>query len=230
MTRLSLRHPAAVGFVLALSACAPSTPDPVHAPVRHKLVQAFALYHADDAHDLTESVDAASLRDGIRAEPGFFAADDPDALRSFARSLRVPPGDAVLIGATPQAAARTYLVHAAPALGDAVVASAMPATRKGAAGIVLTFTPDGYERLYAALAQKSSAVLLVQGFVEPGALELLDDGNRAKDEGQPPPACVARSAFLPLAPRNAQTAESRAKELAATLPPAPSECQAAWPE
>lgn len=224
---MSVRPLVVLGLSCLSAACAPATPDAVQAPARRKLVQTFALHHADETHDVTETADAASLPTGIRADRGFFTAADADALHSFVRSLRAPPGDTVLVGAGAQGAARTYLVQSAPVLGDAAIASSMPATQKGAAGIILTFTPDGYERLYSALGQKSTAVVVVQGRVEPGSLELLDDGSNAREEGQPPPppTCVDRSAFLPLTPRDGVTAEAHALAVAAAFPPAPAACQ-----
>jgi hypothetical protein len=226
------------GLTLCLAACASSSPDAASPPARHRLVQSFALHRADEAHDLGEGVDSAALPAGVQLQHegtgGYFSApsEAAESLRSFVRSLRIPPGEVVLFGNPTPAAIRTYLVQAAPIFGDGAIVASLATTRHGVPGVVLTFGADGYETLRTELSNR--VVVVVQGAVEPASVELLDDGTRAAADdgmgGPPLPAtCWDNSIFVALAARDGDSAEARAKQLTAGLPPSSVACQGAPP-
>lgn len=213
------------GLVLCLSltACASAAPDGAAPRRRPRLVRAFALYLADDQHDLGAGLDGGAVTLGHDAGGSYFESDSIEPLRTLARTLPVPAGDVVLFGVT-ATSARTYLVQSTPLLEDTAVASASATTRGGAAGVLLTFQPEAYD-VVRGVGAKGRSVVVVDGEVEPAVLQPLDDGQEEIVQGPDGQlnayVCSDHTAFLALTARNGATPEQRAQRLASSFPSTP---------
>ncbi len=199
----------------------------------------FAIYEVDDLHDITAGV--TTLPAGVeifrqKEEPrnGYFYAALPGEsqantlhrLRTWCDTLHIPEGDTVLFGTTTSTDVQTYLVKSDAILDARGVAGAMAIAMAGDGwGVALTFAPDAMQSLAVALSKPGSHFrIMVQGLVEKGPFELLDESSRTSLAGPHGSlsttdwVCSDHRAVLTMSARGRVGAKARAESLAAALP------------
>jgi hypothetical protein len=239
------RHPyaaALLGLVLT-TGCARSDAERVAAPpsvvAARPAPETFAIYEVDDLHDLTAGI--TTMPPGVeifheRESPGagyFWAAKPGESfaailgpMRTWCATLPLPEGDEILFGTSTGIDVRTYLVRRAAIVDARGVAGAMTIPLSGGGwGVALTFVPEAMQCLGVALSTPGRHFrIMVQGLVEKGPFELLDEYSRVSLAG-PHGAlsttdwvCSDHRALLTISARGRIGAKAVADSLATSLP------------